>query len=375
LGCIEIPIQDRHESTFLGEDFRATGADSFGTTCDHDDTLCKSHGNRSVNRKFKIEIDGIASRVPVREIVRMGGMESSARQIILPAMPIRDTIYPLFMSRTLFSIASIALAMGLYALLPVLKEYSSYKDIGDAPSDLHAALSLVLGWLLVFRTNAAYARWWEARTLWGSLINCSRNLAIKIQEFFPDLSHEERHFLSKHLSEFPKALTCHLRKVPYDGPVFKGSTPTHVPLAISQDIYRWISSRLSNKAFDRDLLRILDCEAAKLMGICGACERIAKTPMVRSYRIFARQCIFLFLLTLPWGLVQDFMWWTLPLTIVVSYFMVGMEIVAEHVEEPFGFDEDDLDLEGMSTTIANSVEEIFYRNRRDLSEPSQEDQG
>ena len=65
-----------------------------------------------------------------------------------------------------------------YALLPLLKEYSSYKDIGDTPSDLHAALSLVLGWLLVFRTNAAYARWWEARTLWGSLINCSRNLAI-----------------------------------------------------------------------------------------------------------------------------------------------------------------------------------------------------
>ena len=53
--------------------------------------------------------------------------------------------------------------------------------------------------------------------------------------------------------------------------------------------------------------------------------------------------------------------------------MVGMEVVAEHVEEPFGFDEDDLDLEGMSATIANSVEEIFYSSRRDLSEPSQED--
>jgi putative membrane protein len=64
------------------------------------------------------------------------------------------------------------------------------------------------------------------------------------------------------------------------------------------------------------------------------------------------------------------MWWTLPLTIVVSYFMVGMEVVAEHVEQPFGFDEDDLDLEGMSQTIANSVEEIFYNSRREFSEPS-----
>jgi len=273
------------------------------------------------------------------------------------------------------TIGSIAIAMGAYSLFPIVKEYSKYSDVGDTPSDLHAALSLVLGWLLVFRTNAAYARWWEARTLWGSLINCSRNLAIKIQEFFPDLSFEERRFLSRHLSEFPSALTCHLRKEPYSGPIFQGAVPTHVPLAISQDLYRWIASRLANTKFDRDLLRILDCETAKLMDICGACERIAKTPMVRSYRVFARQCIFLFLFTLPWGLVQDFMWWTLPLTIVISYFMVGMEIVAEHVEEPFGFDEDDLDLEGMSKTIANSVEEIFYNSRRELSQPVQEEQG
>ncbi|MFN6139897.1 MAG: bestrophin family ion channel, partial [Planctomycetota bacterium] len=250
-------------------------------------------------------------------------------------MPIQDTVYPLFKSRTLMTIGSVALAMGLYSLFPIVKEYTKYADVGDTPSDLHAALSLVLGWLLVFRTNAAYARWWEARTLWGSLINCCRNLAIKIQEFFPDLSSEERRFLSRHLSEFPKALTYHLRKQKYSGPAFEGAVPVHVPLAISQDVYRWINNQLVSQSMDRGLLRVFDCEASKLMDICGACERIAKTPMVRSYRVFARQCIFLFLLTLPWGLVQDFKLWTLPLTIVISYFMVGMEVVAEHVEEPF----------------------------------------
>ena len=52
------------------------------------------------------------------------------------------------------TIGSIAIAMGGYSLLPIVKEYSKYSDVGDTPSDLHAALSLVLGWLLVFRTNA-----------------------------------------------------------------------------------------------------------------------------------------------------------------------------------------------------------------------------
>ncbi len=66
--------------------------------------------------------------------------------------------------------------VGLYSLLPVLKEKSSFKDYADMPSQVHAGLSFVLGWLLVFRINTAYARWWEARTLWGTLVNASRNL-------------------------------------------------------------------------------------------------------------------------------------------------------------------------------------------------------
>jgi len=60
-------------------------------------------------------------------------------------------------------------------------------------------------------------------------------------------------------------------------------------------------------------------------------------------------------------------WWTIPLTTISAYFMIGMELVAEHVEEPFGTDEDDLDLdlEGMCNTIELSVNGIF--TRRSLS--------
>jgi len=84
---------------------------------------------------------------------------------------------------------------------------------------------------------------------------------------------------------------------------------------------------------------------------------------VRSYRIFARQCVSLFLLSFPWGVAHDFRWWTVPLTMIISYFMIGMEIVAEHVEEPFGQDEDDLDLEGLCDTIERSVNSVFSESR------------
>ncbi len=278
-------------------------------------------------------------------------------------MPIQDVIAPVNSSKTLNYVAMLAIAMGAYAALPVAKEYSSYKDLADSPSQLHAALSVVLGWLLVFRTNAAYARWWEARTQWGSLVNAIRNLSLKLSVLAAPSPSEAR-FVALALSEFPRSLKSHLRNESYGHEdLITESCPSHSPLAIANRLYGWVNLRKEDGRIDGDELRIIDVELAKLMDVCGACERIARTPIVRSYRTFTRQCIALFLLTFPWAIVQDFKWWAIPLTMVISYFMFGMEIVAEHVEEPFGFDEDDLDLDGMCKTIETSVTEIFARRQ------------
>jgi len=277
---------------------------------------------------------------------------------------VRDAFAPLAFSKTLLHISSIALLVGLYSLLPVWKEASSLKDYGDIPSQLHAAMSLTLGWLLVFRTNSAYARWWEARSLWGTLVNASRNLALKLR-CFARLTESDTQFLQSRISDFPTVLMRHLRMSPQAGLDTRAdggsSSNDHQPVVIVHEIYDWLASHKANGKIDGDELRIIDMELAKLLEVCGACERIARTPIVRSYRIFARQCILLFLMTLPWGIISDFGWWTIPLSTITAYFMIGMEVVAEHVEEPFGLDEDDLDLEGLCKTIATSAKEIFAR--------------
>lgn len=277
-------------------------------------------------------------------------------------MPLSDLVRPFISSRTLVHVGSLALLIGVYSLIPTLKEISSYKDVGDMPSQVHTALSLVLGCLLVFRTNTAYGRWWEARTLWGALVNATRNLAIKVRCLAP-LTSEEKASLRKQLTLFPKVLVEHLRHVPSrvgssreDG----GSSDwDHRPAETVHKIYQWLAKAKSDGRIDGDALRVIDMELAKLLDVCGGCERIARTPIVRSYRIFARQCTVLFLLTFPWGIANDFGWWTIPMTTISAYFMLGMEIVAEDVEDPFGLDEDDLDLEGLCVTIERSVNEIL----------------
>jgi ion channel-forming bestrophin family protein len=271
----------------------------------------------------------------------------------------QELITSLRTSKTVQTILWMAVGVGVYAILPVIKEYSPYAWFGDSPSEIHAALTLALGWLLVFRTNAAYSRWWEARTAWGSMINATRNLSMKLSVLtVPQPS--DIPFLSRLLSDFPRALMHHLRKTPYTSPAIPlGTKADHIPLAISNQLYAWVSSALSENRIDSGELKVIDSDLSKLMDVCGACERIARTPIVLSYRIFARQCIFLYLLTLPWGIVDDFKWWTIPMTIIMAYFMIGMEVVAEHVEEPFGYDEDDLDLEGMCETIEASVSQVL----------------
>lgn len=276
----------------------------------------------------------------------------------------RDVFAPLAFSKTLLHVSSIALLVGLYSLLPVWKEASPLKDFGDIPSQIHAAMSLTLGWLLVFRTNSAYARWWEARSLWGTLVNASRNLAIKLT-CLAELTESDSKFLQSRISEFPSALMRHLRISPLadlDPRADGGSSNNdHQPVVIAHQLYDWLARQKASGKIDGDELRVIDVELAKLLEVCGACERIARTPIVRSYRVFARQCILLFLVTLPWGIISDFGWWTIPLSVITAYFMIGMEVVAEHVEEPFGLDEDDLDLEGLCKTIATSANEIFAR--------------
>src|SRR5260221_2938451 len=95
------------------------------------------------------------------------------------------------------------------------------------------------------------------------------------------------------------------------------------------------------------------------MNICGACARIQKSPISLSYRWFIRQTIAIYLLTLPWGLMRSFGWWTVPAVAMLGYFMIGVEVIAEQIEDPFGESEDDLMLEDLCETISKSVGDIM----------------
>lgn len=225
-------------------------------------------------------------------------------------------------------------------------------------ASLHGVLGVVLGMLLVFRTNTSYDRWWEGRKLWGQLVNDSRNLAIKVRTIARVADEQKREF-ARVLVGFAFALKDHLRGgaslVRIRGFEHATDETSHVPTYLAQQVYRQLEQWRHRDWIDGFELLMLDQHATSLMNVCGACERIQKSPISASYRWFIRQMIGIYLLTLPWGLVETFGWWTIAAASLLSYFMIGVEMIAEEIEDPFGVTEDDLRLDALCHTIESSV--------------------
>jgi ion channel-forming bestrophin family protein len=236
---------------------------------------------------------------------------------------------------------------------------TAFKEAGPAG----AYGSIVLGLLLVFRTNSAYERWWEGRKLWGQLVNDSRNIALKVRSL--KVPAAQKHHFGELVISFSYALKHHLRgtypsePLPGIGKVQKDEIP-HLPLHITQSMFNSIAAWEAEGLIKDYKMLMLDVHARAFMDICGACERIKSSPIAVSYRAFMRQGIALNLLAWPWFLTQQFgAIWSIPPILLGAYFLIGIELIAEGVEEPFGKDEDDLPLDDICAGIKRSVNTIL----------------
>jgi putative membrane protein len=225
---------------------------------------------------------------------------------------------------------------------------------------------LALSFLIGFRNNHAYDRWWEARKLWGQLINENRNLCLKVQTL-AGIDAADRDALGQLIITFADSLKDHLR-----GREDRDSTPAeietdvqwrHQPSLAAHGILELIVRWQREGHIDGWGLLWLDGQVKSLMDICGACERIRNTPLSSSYRALVRHGIAIYLAIAPFYLIEDTGLSGLPMFVMAAYFLIGIELVAEEIEEPFGAGGDNLPLERYCATIATSVREILGASR------------
>lgn len=249
--------------------------------------------------------------------------------------------------------------IGLYTVLVMaFEEHVLHYDF-QAPSGLQEPLGVVLGMLLVLRSNAAYNRWWEARTLWGRVVNECRNIALKASRMAA-VPAAERDALLRVVVAFPYGLRDHLRDEArlQALPGFADATeaPAHVPSYLTSLLYERLNTWKRNGWIDPfDRLQV-DPNASSWPDLYGACERIKNTPMVKAYQRYIRLGMIIYLLVLPW-VVTDSPY--LVVTMMVwTFFMAGIELTADRIESPFGRTTNDLQLDAICAGIERTVREI-----------------
>lgn len=239
-----------------------------------------------------------------------------------------------------------------------LGEQSHVKNI----SILHTTVGFVLSLLLAYRTNTAYDRWWEGRRMWGSLVNNSRNLAIKLSVMLND--EKDRFFFRKVIPSYASILSKHLANDEVGLELIEGldleiDHTKHRPNQIAKIMLHKINDLYKSGKITGDQLIILNSELQSFTDVCGACERIKNTPIPYSYSAFIKKFIFFYIMTLPYSLVFSLGFYVIPVVVFIFYVLASLELIAEEIEDPFDGDENDLPTRKIASNIKKHVEEVL----------------
>lgn len=269
-------------------------------------------------------------------------------------------------SWTIQKVIRSAFAIGLYCLL-ICVLADAFNVMFNLPSNLFSLLGIVLSILLVFRTNTAYDRWWEGRKQWGALVNDCRNLAVTAQVTFPADDKKSRKEVAALISNFCIALKEHLRQgVKKEELILLSDEEraalefrNHIPAYFSQRLHEKVQAMYRSGAIDYADVRNFKPHLQALLDIAGACERIRKTPIPFSYAVYVKVLVGAYVLMLPFGMIHELGYWSIPVVMFLGYTFIGILMMAEEIEDPFGLDCNDLPTGDIAHTIKGNVFEIL----------------
>ncbi len=275
-------------------------------------------------------------------------------------------VFRIHKSDTFRKLFTMMITIGIYSAAICCIELEYYKlndkSLVKNISIIHSLLGFVISLLLAYRTNTAYDRWWEGRKLWGTLVNNSRNFAIKLSAILKD--EKDKKFFRKMIPAFASILNKHLNNEEtsnelFDDVVLEIEKHKHRPNQIAKMMFQKINDLYETKKISGNQLIILNSEIQSFVEVCGACERIKNTPIPYSYSSFIKKFIFIYVMTLPFGYALSLGFYTIPVVIFIFYVLASLELIAEEIEDPFGADENDLPTKKIAENIKKHTEELI----------------
>lgn len=229
---------------------------------------------------------------------------------------------------------------------------------------LGVSIAIFLG----FRNSVCYARFTEARQLWGGLLIACRTILRQVMMVSPadaprisallmafcySLKHQLRH------TDAREDLHRYLGDEAED--VLRRRAPTN---AIEMKIAQWLGDLRRSGGVSDVVYAQLDNSVHQLSQVLGGCERLASMPLPFAYGLLLHRTVYLFCTLLPFALVPDLHYMTPVVSVFIAYSFLSLDTLAEELEMPFGFANNHLPMDAMCTNIEINLLEM--NNQREL---------
>lgn len=262
-----------------------------------------------------------------------------------------------------------------------------------------ALVGTAAAFIIGFKNTQTYNRLWEARQIWGAIVNSSRSWGILVKDFVRHDASARRELIDRHIA-WLTALRYQLRK---PQPWENASKPHNLEYAKFYNVPEWdgkledeLKTQLSAADFDYVLnkknraTQIITLQSGHLAGLRqsghieafeyvemvrrlsdlyeqqGKCERIKNFPYPRQFASLNLFFIWLFVILLPFGLLNEFRklgehltWLTIPFATIVGWVFTSMEKIGEVTENPFEGGANDIPMAALSRTIEIDLRDMF----------------
>lgn len=266
-------------------------------------------------------------------------------------------------------VITFALAVGFLHLRP------EFKGI-DIHLNILTLLGTIVTILLAFRTSQSYERWWEARTIWGAIVNDSRTLTRTVLQFLPENESVEKKKFAERQIIFVNALGETLRKVPLSPKVeayvkFHNINAVNLPNALLDEHSHQIGQlKTEGKISDFQQLQLNDI-VSRLCDSMGKCERIKNTVFPRSYSLILHILIYAFTAILPFSLNHNQFVTEIAISIIIPLLFIAVEKTAIIMQDPF----ENSPVDTPMTSIAQTIEINILQMMGEKDVPAKEDKG
>lgn len=277
--------------------------------------------------------------------------------------------------RLLFYVGRPLLILVLYDVAVVVAYQVRHWEWVALPHIPLALFGSAIGVILGFRNQSSYGRWWEARTLWGSVVNNSRSWARQVLTAMlvsksgeeAELKETQRRMVYLQIA-YVHALRQHLRKLepsadlaPFldERQLSSLRNEKNVPLAIQKMMGDLMRECLMRGWIDRMQWRAMDESLNDLMDAQGGAERIKNTPMPKQYDYFPQLFVQIYCILLPLALVSNMGWFTPLGSTLVGFIFLALDKIGRDLEDPFENTIYDVPLTSISTTIEVNLRQLL----------------